>query len=141
MSKQIFVNLPVSDLVRSTAFYEALGFTKNPNFSDDNASAMQWSDDIVFMILKRDFYQTFLRDKSVADTGTTSGVLVALSLDSKEAVQKFAETAKANGGDCFKSGPEVPEDMMLGYEVTDPDGNQLEPVWMNPEFNPQEGAN
>lgn len=138
MSKIVFINLPVSDLAKSTAFYEALGFTKNPMFSDDNASAMQWSDDIVFMILKRDFYQTFLKDKSVADTGATSGALIALSLDSKEAVQKFADTAKANGGDYFKSGPEVPEDMMFGYEVTDPDGNQMEPVWMNPDFNPKE---
>lgn len=138
MRKQVFINLPVIDLTKSTAFYEALGFTKNPNFSDDNASSMMWSDDIIFMLLTRDFYQTFLRSKTVAHTLTTSGALVALTMDSKEDVQKFADTAKANGGDFFKSGPEVPEDMMFGYEVLDPDGNQLEPVWMNPNFNPQE---
>lgn len=137
MAKQIFVNLPVNDLAKATAFYEALGFVKNPAFSDENASAMQWSDDIFFMLLKRDFYQIFLRNKTVAHTNTTSGALIALSLDSKEAVQKFADTAKENGGDYFKAGPEVPEDMMFGYEVVDPDGNQLEPVWMNAEFNPQ----
>lgn len=137
MAKQIYVNLPVIDLAKSTAFYEALGFTKNPMFSDENASAMQWSDDIVFMILKRDFYQTFLKGKTVAHTLTTSGALIALSLDSKEEVQAFADAAKANGGDYFKAGPEVPEEMMFGYEVLDPDGNQLEPVWMNPDFNPQ----
>ncbi len=137
MNKQVYINLPVINLEKSTAFYEALGFKKNPNFSDENASAMQWSDDIVFMLLTRDYYQNFLQGKTVAHTLTTSGVLIALSMDSKEAVQQFADTAKANGGDYFKTGPEIPEDMMFGYEVTDPDGNQLEPVWMNPNFNPQ----
>lgn len=144
MSKQVYINLPVTDLSKSTAFYEALGFTKNLMFSDDNASAMMWSDDIVIMILKREFYQVFLKGKTVADTNATSGVLIALSLDSKEAVQKFADTAKANGGDYFKADsygvPEVPDDMMFGYEVLDPDGNQLEPVWMNPDFNPSDEA-
>lgn len=136
-SKQVFINLSVSDLAKATAFYEKLGFTKNPMFSDENASAMQWSDDIVFMLLSRDFYQIFLRDKTVADTHATSATLLALSLDSKEALQKFADTAKENGGDYFKAGPGAPEDMMFGYEVLDPDGNQLEPVWMNPDFNPE----
>lgn len=137
MSKQIYVNLPVSDLAKSTAFYEALGFTKNPMFSDENASAMMWSDAIIVMILKRDFYQKFIPNKQVINATTTSGVLLALSLDSKEAVQKFADTAKANGGSYFTAGPEVPEDMMFGYEVLDPDGNQWEPVWMNPDFDPK----
>ena len=137
MASQVFINLPVSDLERSTAFYEALGFSKNPMFSDENASSMMWSDAIIVMLLKREFYQQFLRGKQIADTQRMSGVLNALSLDSKEAVQQFADTAKANGGDYFKAGPEVPEDMMFGYEVLDPDGNQWEPVWMNENFNPE----
>ncbi len=138
MSKQVFINLPVSDLDRSTAFYEALGFTKNAMFSDENASSMQWSDEIVVMLLKRDFYKSFLRDKEIADTQRTNSVLLALSLDSKGAVQQFADTAKAHGGDYYKAGPQMPEDMMVGYEVTDPDGNIWEPVWMNANFDPQE---
>ena len=85
--KQIFVNVPVSDLAKSTAFYEALGFTKNPDFSDDNASSMMWSEEIVFMLLTRDFYGKFLRGRSVVDGATTSGALLSLSLDSKEAVR------------------------------------------------------
>jgi predicted lactoylglutathione lyase len=140
MSKQVFINLPVSDLVTSTAFYEALGFTKNPTFSDDNAASVMWSDEIYFMLLTKDFYKTFIRDKAVIDNRTTSGVLLALTLESKEAVQKFADTAKEHGGDFYKAGPEVPEDMMFGYEVSDPDGNVLEPVWMNPNFKPHEDA-
>ncbi|MEO6729120.1 MAG: VOC family protein [Candidatus Dojkabacteria bacterium] len=136
MAKQIFVNFPVTDLAKSTAFYEALGFTKDSKFSDGNASSMQWSEEIYFMILKKDFYKTFLKNKEIADTTKVNATLIALTLDSKEAVQKFAETAKANGGDFYKLENGVPEDMMFGLEVTDPDGNHLEPVWMNTEFNP-----
>ncbi len=140
VSKQIYVNLPVSDLVKSTAFYEALGFTKNPNFSDTNASSMMWSDDIVVMLLTHDFYKTFLRGKEVADTSKTSGVLLALSMDSKEAVQQFADTAKQNGGDYYQANSSAPADMMFGYEVEDPDGHTWEPIWMSPDFNPQASA-
>ncbi len=64
-------------------------------------------------------------------------MLLALSFDTKEEVQQFAETAKANGGDFFKGEYGAPEDMMFGYEVLDLDGNQWEPVWMSPDFNPQ----
>lgn len=141
MTQQVFINLPVSDVAKATAFYEALGFTKDPNFSDENASSMAWSENIVIMLLDRNYYKKFIRNKTVADTVATSGVLIALSLDSKEAVQKFADTAKVNGGDYFKGDIQVPEDMMMGYEVLDLDGNQLEPVWMNPDFVPNTPTN
>lgn len=138
MNKQIYVNLPVKDLAASTAFYESLGFTKNAMFSDENASAMQWSDSIIVMILKHDFYKKFIGDKQIIDAKTTSGVLLALSLETKEAVTNFAETAKTNGGDYFQVDMGVPEDQMFGYEVLDPDGNQWEAVWMAADFAPQE---
>ena len=134
MAKQVFINVPVSDLKASTKFYEALGFTKYEGFSDENASSMQWTEDIVFMLLTRDFYASFLRGKTVADTQATSGALIALSLDSKEEVQKFADTAKANGGDYFMADQNKDLDFMFGYEVQDLDGNTIEPVWMNPNF-------
>lgn len=137
MSKQVYINFPVSDLAKSTAFYEALGFTKDPNFSDENTSAMQWSDDIVFMLLTRDFYQKFLNGKTIAHTLTSSAALIALTLDSKEAVQQFADTAKVNGGNYFVARPNEGLDFMFSYEVEDPDGNVLEPLWMGPSFNPQ----
>lgn len=137
MSKQVFINLPVEDLAKSTAFYETLGFTLNPVFSDENASAVMWSDEIVVMLLKHDFYKRFIGDKSIADAKTTSGVLLAISLDSKEAVQQFADTAKANGGDYFRVDMGMPEDQMFGCEVTDPDGHHWEPVWMSSDFDPQ----
>lgn len=131
MTRQVFINLPVSDLGRAQAFYEELGFVNNPEFSNDKGVAMVWSDGIILMLLTRDFYKTFIRDKSVIDTQTQSGTLVALSMESREAVQVFADTAKANGGDYFSLDSGVPEDQIFGYEVLDPDGNQWEPFWMN----------
>lgn len=137
MSKQIYVNLPVTDLAKATAFYEALGFKKNPAFSDEKGSGMIWSENIYVMLLTHDFYKTFLKDKEIADTQKTNGALLAISFDSKEEVQKFADTAKANGGDFYKSETGVPEDQMFGYEVLDLDGNQWEALWMSFDFNPQ----
>jgi predicted lactoylglutathione lyase len=136
MSKQIYINLPVSDLVRSTTFYEALGFTKNPTFSDEKASGMMWSDNIIVMLLTHDFYKRFIGDKQIADATTTSGALLALSLDSKDAVQLFADTAKANGGNYYAVDMGIESDMMFSYEVEDPDGHIWEPLWMDSNFDP-----
>ncbi len=137
MNKKVFINLPVADLNKSKAFYEALGFKNNPDFTDDKGAAMMWSDDIIVMLITRDFYKTFIRDKEVADPAKNSGVLLALSFDSKEEVQKFADAAKQNGGDYFQVDMGMPADMMFGYEVVDLDGNQWEPMWMNPDYNPK----
>ena len=137
MAKQVFINLPVSDLPASTKFYEALGFKKYVPFSDENASAMQWTEDIVFMLCTREFYAKFLKDKTVADTQATSASLISLSIETKEEVQKFADTAKANGGDYFMADHNKDLDFMFGYEVQDLDGNTLEPVWMDPNFDPE----
>ncbi len=130
--KQVYINIPVSDLMKSTAFYEALGFTKNPMFSDDKTgNALQWSEDIVFMLLSREFFKTFIGDKEVADTKATAALTVALNLDSREAVDKFAETAKANGGDHYRVVVPGSEEFMYGYEVLDLDGTILEPLFMD----------
>ncbi len=131
-NRQVYINIPVSDLMKSTQFYEALGFTKNTMFSNDQTgNALQWSEDIVFMLLTHDFFKTFIKDKEVADAKATAGLIVALNLDSKEAVDKFAETAKANGGDYYRVVGPGTEDFMYGYEVLDPDGNILEPLFMD----------
>lgn len=137
MSKQIFVNLPVTDLSKATDFYEALGFIKQPDFSNEKASGMKWSDEIFVMLLTHNFYKKFIKGAAVADATKQSGILLALSLDSKEEVQKFADTAKQNGGDSYQVDMGISEDMMFGYEVQDPDGNHWEPVWMSPDFNPK----
>jgi predicted lactoylglutathione lyase len=130
MSKQIFLNLPVKDLIASTAFYEKLGFTKNPQFSNDVASAMVWSDDIFIMLLKHEFYSKFT-NKTIPDLTQTSSALISLTMDSKEAVENFAKTAKANGGDYYIAEPNKDLDFMVCYEVTDLDGHTLEPTFMD----------
>ncbi|MEG0475115.1 MAG: VOC family protein [Carnobacterium sp.] len=130
MATMVFVNFPVSDLKRSTAFYEKLGFTQNKEFSTDEAVSMVWDDHFWIMLLNHEFYSRFIKDKTIADTQTTSSSLIAFSMDSADAVKKFAETAKANGGDFYKVDMGIPEDQMFGLEVEDPDGNILEPNWM-----------
>ena len=130
-AKSIFINLPVRDLAKSTAFYEALGFTRNDLFSDDNASSMMWSENIVVMLLVRDYYSTFTT-KPIADAHTTSAMLIALSQDSREDVDAIVEKAGANGG---QADVRAPQDLgfMYGRSFADPDGNVFEPMWMNPE--------
>ena len=130
MPKQIYLNLPVKDVVKSTAFYTALGFKLNPNFSNADASAMIWSKDILFMLLTHDYYKKFT-NKTIPDLSQNSACLIALSLDSKEEVQKFADVAKENGGDYFQAEPNKDLDFMFGLEVTDLDGHTLEPFFMD----------
>jgi hypothetical protein len=131
MPKMIFINLPVKDLAASTRFYEAIGCTKNPQFSDENASSMVWSDAITFQLLSRDYYSTFT-SKPIADAHKTSAMLIALSRDSREEVDAIIKAAAFAGG---KADPREPQDLGFMYLRTfeDPDGNTFEPVWMNPE--------
>lgn len=131
MSTMVFINFPVSDVKRSTEFYEKLGFTKNEAFSNETSSSMVWDENFWIMLLSHDFYRQFINGKEIADAKTTSGTLVAFSLESADAVRKFAETAKQNGGNYYKVEMGIPEDQMFGLEVQDPDGNMLEPTWMS----------
>lgn len=137
MPRMIFVNLPVADLVAATRFYEAIGCTKNSNFSDENASSMMWSDEIVFMLLKHPFFSTFT-SKPIADAHTTTGVLIALSMDSREEVDTITNAAANAGG---KADIREPQDMDFMYSraFEDPDGNIIEPVWMRPDAAMGEG--
>lgn len=130
MTKMIFVNLPVADLAASTRFYEAIGCTKNEQFSNDVAVSMVWSDTIVFMLLTHGFYSTFT-DKQIIDAHKTSGVLLALSRDSKAEVDEITEAAGKAGGTADVRPPQD-MDFMYGRAFADPDGHVFEPVWMDP---------
>jgi len=135
MPKMIFVNLPVKDLAASTAFYKAIGCEQNMRFSDENASSMMWSDSVVFMLLKHEFYSTFTT-KPIADSHAVSAHLLALSLDSREEVDAIAEAAaKAGGRTDFR--PTQDYGFMYSRAFEDLDGNVFEPVWMNPEGMPE----
>ncbi len=131
MPQMIFVNLPVKDVDRSTAFYEAIGCTRDPRFSNENASAMQLSDEILFMILSEDFFKTFT-PKRIADAHATTEVLIALSRDSRDAVDAIVEKAAAGGG---KGDIREKQDMgfMYGRTFEDPDGHVFEPFFMDME--------
>ena len=131
MTKMIFVNLPVRDLAAATRFYEAIGCTKNADFSSDEASSMMWSDTITFMLLKHEYFSTFT-SKPIADAHAAAGALIALSCDSREAVDAITEAAGKAGG---KADVRDPQEMgfMYGRAFEDLDGNIFEPVWMNME--------
>jgi predicted lactoylglutathione lyase len=93
----IFVNLAVADVPAATAFYEAIGFEKNPAFSNAQGSAMRWSDAIFVMLLDHALYATFT-DKAIVDARTHSGALLALSFDDRAAVDAITRAALAAGG-------------------------------------------
>ena len=129
MTQMIFVNLPVTDVARSTAFYEAIGCTKDERFSNEAASAMQLSDTIVFMILNRDFFQTFT-PRPIADAHAVTEALICISRDSRDAVDAIVEAAAAAGG---KADIRDKQDMgfMYGRSFEDPDGHIFEPMFMD----------
>ncbi len=128
MPKMIFVNLPVADVAKATAFYEAIGFEKNAQFSNEQASSMVWSDTIHVMLLDRAFYSTFTK-KPIADTKTVSAALLCLSRDSRADVDSITEAALAAGG----TEPRDPQDMgfMYGRQFDDPDGHTFEVMFMD----------
>ena len=92
MTKMIFVNLPVADLERATAFYEAIGFEKSGQFSNEKASGMIWSDAIMVMLLTHDFWRTFT-DKAIPDAKASCQVLLAISRDDRAEVDAIVEAA------------------------------------------------
>jgi uncharacterized protein len=133
MSRMIFVNLPVNDLERSKAFYEAIGFRNEPKFSNEAAAMMVLSDTISVMLLSRPFYSTFT-DKPIADAHASSQVLLCLSCDSAAEVDQLVDAAAANGG---KADPGPKQDMggmMYTRSFEDPDGHHWEPMWMDPQM-------
>lgn len=131
MAKMIFVNLPVTDLARSTAFYEALGATKNPKFSNDVASMVSFSDAINVMLLTHEFFGTFT-SKPIADARRSCEVLLCLSAESPEAVDALTDSAGAAGGAMDVTPKQDFGGMMYGRSFEDLDGHIWEVMWMNP---------
>jgi predicted lactoylglutathione lyase len=125
----IFVNLPVSDLPASMAFYAALGFENNPQFSDQTAACMVWSEAIHVMLLTHDKWRTFT--SRPIPPSTASEVSLALSLDNREAVDAMNAAAAANGGTADIN-PVQDLGFMYGRDLTDPDGHIWGPFWMDP---------
>ena len=129
MAKMIFVNLPVSDLKRATAFYQAIGAVKNPQFSDDTASCMVFSDTIHAMLMTHDKYRQFT-SKKIVDAKTSSQVLLCISADSRAEVDDVVNKAKAAGG-VLDPSPVDEYDFMYGRSFEDPDGHMWGVNWMD----------
>jgi predicted lactoylglutathione lyase len=129
MQKTIFVNLPVRDLAGATRFYEAIGCRRNPQFSDDRAASMIWSETITIQLLTREFFGSFTA-KPVADGHGACGVMLALSHDSRAHVDATLDAAAAAGGRA-----DVRQRLDMGWlynrAVEDPDGHVLELIWMD----------
>ncbi|KGM54726.1 lactoylglutathione lyase [Lysobacter daejeonensis GH1-9] len=128
MTRMIFVNLPVADLAASMAFYEALGFTNNPQFTDDTAACMVWSETINVMLLTHDKWRTFT--SRPIPPKTSSEVLLAISLDSRDAVDAMNEAAATHGG-AADINPKQDLGFMYNRNLADPDGHVWEAMWMD----------
>ncbi|MBA1140648.1 VOC family protein [Mesorhizobium neociceri] len=128
MSKKIFVSLPVADVKASTAFYESLGFKNNPTFASETAAGMVWSEEINFMLLSREKWQT-MTTRPIPPS-TSSEVMLALSLDSREAVDAMAAAAAANGG-IADINPVEDHGFMYTRDLADPDGHAVGAMWMD----------
>jgi predicted lactoylglutathione lyase len=129
MPKMIFVNLPVTDLTASMAFYKVIGFSNNAQFTDATAACMVWSDAIHVMLLTHAKWRQFT--SRPIPPATSSEVMIALSCDSREAVDAMNETAAANGGTADIN-PVQDFGFMYNRSLADPDGHIWEAMWMDP---------
>jgi predicted lactoylglutathione lyase len=129
MAKLIFINLPVSDLARATAFYEAIGAVKNARFSDDTASCMVFSDTIHVMLMTQDRYRQFTT-KKIADAMTTSQVFFCMSAAGRAEVGDLVSKAGCAGG-VIDPSPQDDYDFMYGCSFVDLDGHLWGVNWMD----------
>jgi predicted lactoylglutathione lyase len=129
MNKMIFVNLPVTDLARSKAFYAALGFVNEPRFTDDTAAAMQWSDSIFVMLLTHAKWTSFTK-RPIPDS-RTSEVMLALLMGSRDEVNRMTDEAALRGGSADVN-PAQDLGFMFSRTFADHDGHVWEPFWMDP---------
>jgi len=129
VTKMIFVSLPVTDLAASVAFYQALGFERNPQFSDDTAACMVWSETIHAMLLTHAKWCTFT-ERPMPPVGT-SAVMLGLTVDSRAAVDLMNEAAAAHGGRADVN-PVQDLGFMYGRDLADPDQHLWGAIWMDP---------
>ena len=129
MSKMIFVNLPVTDLARAKAFYEALGFANNAQFSDDNSACMVVSETINVMLLTHSKWAGFT--SRPIPPATSSEVMLAISCESREAVDRMNDAAATHGGQADIN-PKQDLGFLYNRNLADPDGHVWEAVWMDP---------
>lgn len=128
MTRMIFVNMPVADLARSETFYTALGFVKNPQFSDEESACMIVSETIHVMLMTHARWRTFT-SRPIPPAGA-SEVMLALSCDSRAAVDAMNDAAAANGGTADIN-PAQDLGFMYNRNLADPDGHVWEAMFMD----------
>ena len=129
MATKIFVNLPVKDLNQSMGFFSKLGYTFNPQFTDEKAACMVINDGSIYaMLITEPFFQTFTK-KEISDAKRSTEVLIALDADSRTQVDEMVKKAVEAGGSVYRD----PEDhgWMYGHSFADLDGHQWEILYMD----------
>jgi predicted lactoylglutathione lyase len=128
MPTKVFVNLPVKDLNKSKAFFEGLGFSFNPQFTDENAACMVISDTIYSMLLMESYFKTFT-NKAISDATKSTETIITLDASSREEVSRIVAKAKELGGTIYRE----PQDhgWMYQHSFADLDGHQWEFVYMD----------
>ena len=137
MAKQMFLNLPVKDLDTSVGFFTALGFSFNPDFTDENATCMIINKDAFVMLLVENYFKTFT-SKPIADARSTTEAIMSFSLDSREAVDELVKTALTAGGTPSEEAQDY--GFMYTHSFQDPDGHLWEVFWMDPAGPPKDAA-
>lgn len=135
MATKVFINLPVKDLNKSMDFFKGLGYSFNPQFTDENAACMVISDTIFAMLLTENFFKTFTK-KPVSDAKASTEVLIALDAGSREEVQRQVARAKELGATIYND----PQDhgWMYQHSFADLDGHQWELVYMDESQMPEQ---
>lgn len=126
--RMIFLNLPVTDLDKSVTYFTELGFTFNPQFTDENATAMVVSEQAVVMLLVEPFFRTFT-GQDIADTATHTEAIVGLSAESRAEVDALCDKAIELGGAA--AGEPQDHGFMYGRSFHDLDGHLWEFLWMD----------
>lgn len=128
MVKQIFVNLPIKDLEKTKQFWIKLGFSFNPQFTDDKAAALVLGENIFSMLITEPFYKTFIK-KEIADSSKVSEVITAIGVESREKVDEIVEKAFEAGATNYKETDDYGWMYNRGFQ--DPDGHLWEVVYIN----------
>lgn len=128
MATKVFINLPVKDLSKSMSFFTGLGYSFNPQFTDEKAGCMVISDSIFAMLLSEEYFKTFTR-KKVADAKETTEVLIALDATSRDEVQQMVAKAKELGGTIYAEAQD--HGWMYQHSFADLDGHQWELAYMD----------
>jgi uncharacterized protein len=136
MTKQIFINLPVKDLSKTIDFFTKLGFTFNPQFTDENATCMIIGENIFAMLLVERFFKGFIPGKDISDTSKSTEVLMGITAATREEVDEMIDKAVATGGKEFREAQD--HGWMYGRAFQDLDGHIWELFFMDESQMPEE---